>query len=166
MALYYWAGGAKRALEVATDRVAIDARAADKASLGAAASSAPVLSTLPGGLSIVEKSAVTAGAMAKLAAAHAARPVYRSGPNLVVLLPEVRVELDDGAQHAAAMQVIERAGAAAWVTDDTPERITLTVPSGDGEEALALANRIYEQAKPGASTARMVQVVARPNPRK
>lgn len=158
MALYYWAGGKKRTLEVSGEHIAIDGRAAARAGVSDAAASLPVLSTLPGGITVVDHDAP---GVAKLAAAKVTRPVYRSGASLVVLMPEIRVELDAG-QHDPALKVITAAGAADAITDDTPERITLQLRSGSGEDALALANRIYEQAKVAASAPRMLQVVARP----
>jgi hypothetical protein len=158
MARYYYAGGEKRALEPVDDRLAIDTRAAANAGLGDAVSAVPVASRLPGGTAIVDRAAVSGELYRKLETAGAVQPVYRSGSALVVLMPEVRVELE-GDQRAAALEAIRASDVAADVTDDTPDRLSLRPQSGSAEDALDLANFIYERAKPAASSARMVQVV-------
>jgi hypothetical protein len=80
-------------------------------------------------------------------------------------MPEVRVELE-GDQHAAALDAVAASKVAADVTDDTPERLSLRPRSGKGEDALDLANFIYEHARPAAASVRMVQVVPKPGVKK
>ncbi|MBV9880831.1 MAG: hypothetical protein JO180_10075, partial [Gemmatirosa sp.] len=139
MARYFYAGGERHSLEPVDDRVAVDTRAAAGAGLADAERDAlrdvPVASTLPGGLAIVDRAALGTGLPDRLQAAGLARPVYRSGAALVVLLPEVRVELE-GDQRAAALAAVGAAPVACDVVDDAPDRLTLRPRSGRGEDAL------------------------------
>ena len=73
-------------------------------------------------------------------------------------MPEVRVELDKD-QHGPALDAVKASQVRAQITDDTPERLSLRPESGSAEDALDLANFIYETARPAASSVRMVQVV-------
>jgi hypothetical protein len=158
MGRYFYAGGERKALDPVDDRVAIDTRGAARAGLGDAVSALPVVSQLPGGMTIVDRATLSAELCERLKATGLVQPVYRSGNALVVVLPEVRVELEAD-QRAAALDAIDASRVAAEVTDDTPERLSLRPRSGTGEDALDLANFIYERAHPAASSARMVQVV-------
>ena len=158
MTRYFYAGGERRELQRVDDRVAIDMRGAAGAGLGGVVDALPVASKLPGDLTIVDRTALTKPLYERLNAAGLVRPVYRHGNALVVLMPEVRVELE-GDQHAAALEAVDASHVAADVTDDTPERLSLRPRSGSAEDALDLANFIYERAHPAASSVRMFQVV-------
>jgi len=158
MSPYFYAGGLRRELDPVDDRVAIDTRGAEAAGLGAVVSALPVTSKLPGGMTVIERAALSDELYQQLNAAGLAKPVYRSGDAFVVLMPEVRVELE-GDQHAAALEAVDASKVAAEVTDNTPERLSLRPQSGSGEDALELANFIYERAHPAASSVRMLQIV-------
>ena len=156
MARYYYAGGKRQSLDSVDDRVAIDVRAAHAE--GLAVDSLPILSKLSGGMIIVAKKAVSGELLARLTAAGAAQPVYKSGGAFVVLMPEVRVETDAG-QHEAAIHALNASHIEADIIDRTPERLSLRPKSGSSEDALDLANYIHEHAHPAASSVRMFQVV-------
>lgn len=145
-------------LDLVDNRLAVDTRSAAGAGLGDVVSALPVASRLPGGMTIVDRAAVGDELYERLSTAGLVQPVYRSGAALVVLMPEVRVELE-GDQHAAALEAVGAADVAADVTDDTPARLSLRPRSGRGEDALDLANFIYERAHPAAASVRMFQVV-------
>ena len=161
MKRYYYADGQRRTLEPVDDRIAIDVRGATSAGLGDRVAALPIASRLPSGMSIVERDAVDAALREQLQASGLVQPVYRSGSALIVLMPEVRVELE-GDQRAAAHAALDASPVAADVTDDTPERLSLRPRSGSSEDALDLANFIYERAQPAASSVRMFQVVQKP----
>jgi hypothetical protein len=165
MARYFYAGGERRELDPVNDRLAIDTRGAEAAGLGDVVSELPVVSKLPAGFTIVDVAGLSDAAHARLTAAGVVQPVYRSGNALVVPMPEVRVELE-GDQHAAALDAVAASKVAADVTDNTPERLSLRPRSGKGEDALDLANFIYEHARPAAASVRMVQVVPKPGVKK
>lgn len=158
MSPYYYAGGIRRDLHPVGDRVAIDIRGAEAAGLGAEVSALPVISKLPGGMVVIDRAELGNDLHERLNTAGLAKPVYRSGDAFVVLMPEVRVEVE-GDQHAAALKAVDASKVGAEVTDNTPDRLSLRPHSGSGEDALELANFIYEHAHPAASSVRMLQIV-------
>lgn len=162
MTRYFYAGGKRHELEPANNRLAIDTRGATSAGLGDVVGTAPVASKLPGGIAVVDRASFDDETLRRLDVAGVVRPVYRYGDALVVLMPEVRVELE-GDQHAAALEALGASTVDAEVTGDTPERLSLRPRSGSGEDALDLANFIYERARPAASSVRMLQVVPKPD---
>ena len=76
-------------------------------------------------------------------------------------MPEVRVEFESG-QHAAALRALGESKVPAEITNDAPDRLALRPRSGKGEDALDLANYIYEHIRPAASSVRMLQIVPKP----
>ncbi len=164
MKRYYYAGGEKRALDPVSSRVAVDSRGAKAAGLTGKLNEIPVEARLPSGMAIVARDAIPPALYLLLDHAGAVQPVYRVGPALVVLMPEVRVELDAD-QHTAALKALKASRVAADITDDTPERLSLRPQSGSAEDALDLANFIFERARPAAVTVRMLQVIPRPDPK-
>lgn len=158
MARYFYAGGERRLLEPADGPLAIDTRAAAAAGLGDVVAVLPVRSILPGGVVLVERAACTDELHARLERAGAIRSVYRSGRAFVVPMPEVRVEFE-GDQRDDAIRALGESPVPAEITEDTPDRLALRPRSGNGDDALDLANYIYEHAHPAASTVRMLQVV-------
>jgi hypothetical protein len=158
MTRYYYAGGKRRELEPATDRIAIDTRGATAAGLGDEVRKLSALSKLPSGMVIVDPKSLAAGVRSRFETADATAPVYRSGSAFVVLLPEVRVEFD-GEQRDATVRALDQSPVPAEITDDTPERLSLRPRSGSAADALDLANYLHEHAHPAASSVRMLQVV-------
>lgn len=161
MAPHYWAGGERHALEPAADWLAIDTRAADEAGLGREVAALPVGSTLPSGMIFVERADCDDDLCTRLSAAGAAREAYRSGRALVVLMPEVRLEIDEG-RDGDALRAVEASGVPAEITDEGSGRMTLRPRSGKGEDALDLANYLHKHLRPAASSVRMLQVVPKP----
>ena len=49
------------------------------------------------------------------------------------------------------------------IIDETEERFVVRPKSGRGDDAINLANEVAEKARPGMSSARMLQVVERPD---
>jgi hypothetical protein len=132
MARYYYAGGQRRELTLADDRLAIDSAAAELAGLGRELKVVPPVSRLPGGMALYDRSALPIDVLERLRAAGAVSQVYRSGTSFVVLMPEVRVEFDAG-QDSAAREAVR----ASTVASDV----------------------IYERARPAVSSVRMLHVV-------
>lgn len=155
---HYYAGGERHSLVLASDWVAIDARAAAAAGLTHALAALPTGPKLLGGITLIETAAFPGDIRAKVDSEGVTRSAYRSGAALVVLLPEVRVELKAG-QRAAVLRVLDECGIPADVTEDESAMLTLKPRSGKGEDALQLANFIYEQVRPAASSVRMLQFV-------
>ena len=161
MARHFYAGGERHTLETAAEWLAIDTHAAAAAGLDREVAALTLESRLPGGIILVDRGACPDDLAARIDAAGAARPAYRSGRAVVVLMPEVRVEFESG-QHAAALRALGESKVPAEITDDAPDRLALRPRSGKGEDALDLANYIYEHIRPAASSVRMLQIVPKP----
>jgi hypothetical protein len=165
MTRYFYAGGERHALEPADGPLAIDTRAVAAAGLGDIVAVLPIRSKLPGGVVLVDRADCTDEIFARLNRAGVIRSVYRSGRAFVVPMPEVRVEFE-GDQRADAIRALGKSPVPADITEDTPDRLALRPRSGKGDDALDLANYIYEHAHPAASTVRMLQVVPKVIPRR
>jgi hypothetical protein len=158
---YYYAGGKRVELQVDPDRVGVDSARAANAGLEAELARAQKAGTrLPGGIFVVKRSVFTKAEISRLDAAGAARTVYRVGAVTTVPMPEVRVEFGKG-RLAATLAAAKSAGVAAQIDEESNERLILRPKSGSGEDALRLANFIYEKAHPTASSARLLQIAPR-----
>jgi hypothetical protein len=160
MGAYYYASGKRVELDADPDHVAIDPNAAARA--GVDRSEIPAAHTASGVI-VAVRSAVPAAALERLRKAGALQPVYMRNRALVIPLPEVRIEVDTREQHAAVMKALNDAGASYEIADQSGERIVVKPKSGDGADALKIANHVYEQAKPAAASVRFVQFVPKPN---
>ena len=148
-----------------SDEVAVQWKAADAANLPAS-----VLAELKGqgrdlrqGVSMLPSAAVSDDVAQALDKAGALQPVYRSVDGaLVVVLPEVRIELADTAQGKELRAYLESFELGSEVLRDTGEQVVLRPTSNRGDDALNLANAIEEAVHPPLSQARFVRIVPRP----
>lgn len=161
MPRYYYAGGQRVALEADDAHVAVDEQRAAAAGLDAPTGDAHAR-RLPGGVVVAERDCVSATQLAGLRDAGALRPVFRHGRTLMVALPEIRVEFDNARQRAAVHDALPHAPHTVTVASESPERLVLAPASGQSDDALEVANFLYEQAKPAACAVRFVQVMPRP----
>ena len=161
MTPYFYAGGERHSLEPAGDWLAIDTRVTVNSKFENDVAALRVGSKLPGGIILVERKDCADSLRVHLETLGAIRSAYRSGNAVVVLMPEVRVEFDAG-QHDNAVRAVNNSQVPTEITEDAPDRLALRPHSGSGEDALNLANYIYEHAKPAASSVRMLQVVPKP----
>jgi hypothetical protein len=160
MTRYYYAGGQRIALEPDDRYVAVDEKAADAAGVpvDAAAGQAPTR-RLPGGVIVSPRSSLRQAELTRLSQAGALRPVYRRDRSILVPLAEIRVEYDNAKQRAAVKAAIPKAPCEAEVSDESADGLMLRPTSGRSEDALALANYIFEKAHPAAASVRFVQFV-------
>lgn len=161
MTRYYYAGGQRIALDADDAHVAIDERQASAAGLAGTAGD-DLARRLPGGVVLAERARVDDTCLAGLRAAGALRPVFRHGATLMVAMPEIRVEFDDARQRAAVHGALSGVPHSVTIASDSPERLVLAPASGRSDDALDVANYLYEQARPAASSVRFVQVMPRP----
>ena len=99
-----------------------------------------------------------------LDAAGALQPVYGTADDArVVVLPEVRVEASDPETRKGLRDLVKDSDAE--MTESKPGRFVISVPSGRGDDALTLANRVVEELRPEVAQARFIHVVPRPGPR-
>ncbi len=166
MARYYYASGERIPIELDEEQVAVDAARAGPEQVSQLLSGAGSSPQLPGGVLLLRRERVGEAGLRGLAARGALRPVYRAEGAALVAFPEVRVEVEGEAQRSAVREAIARVPHPVEVAEDGPDRIVLRVCSGSGDEALEVANFLFEAAHPAASSARLVRFVARPEPRR
>ena len=164
MTRYYYAGGRRVELEPDDQYVAVDEKAADAAGVRVGVGGTPVR-RLPGGVIVSPRSELSEAGLERLSQAGALRPVFRHHDSMMVPLPEIRVEFDNAKQRAAVRKAIPGAPFEAQVSDESANGLVLRPASGRSEDALALANYIYEEAHPAAASVRFVQFVPKPDVR-
>ena len=158
---YYYVGGKKVELEVDDEHVAVDRSVAEAAGL----SGSGVGSGLPdlrSGVVLSVKSSLGDKVLEALHGAGALRPVFRHHQAVLVALPEVRVEYDDLTQRNAVKKLLASDFHDAAISEETDDRMILTPRSGDARDALKMANKIFENAHPAASSVRFVQFIPKP----
>ncbi|GFG52558.1 hypothetical protein CQY20_09275 [Mycolicibacterium agri] len=161
MSEFYYAGGRKVELDRATDYVAVVEQTAREAGLDARVQkSSEEGSRRGGGVVLVERSALDEKTLATLRDVGALQPVYRKDRAVMVPLPEVRVEFDTPAQHQAVLDTLtHRDTPPHKIVQETDYAMVVQPTSGSGDDAVTLANEIYERAHPAAASARFVQFV-------
>ena len=162
MTRYYYAGGQRIELEPDDRYVAVDEKAADAAGVTVESGTEPAR-RLPGGVIVSPRSDLSETGLERLSRAGALRPVYRRDRAMVVPLPEIRVEFDNAKQRAAVKAAISQAPCEAEVSDEGADGLLLRPASGRSDDALALANYVYEHAHPAAASVRFVQFVPKPD---
>lgn len=160
MGAYYYASGERVELDQDLDHVAVDERAASKAGVEIPASAT---AQAAGGVVVTARAAMADAALDTLRKAGALQPVYKRARALVIALPEVRIEVDNPRQRAAVMKVLAEMGESHTIADESSERIVVKPSSGQGADALKIANHVYERAKPAAASVRFVQFVPKPD---
>jgi len=168
---YYYAGGEKVALAPADDLFAVDERALSSAAMPAAVESAlrKSVQSLSGGVGLVNRADLglhANAAVQALEAAGATHPVYRSQGAVVVVLPEVRVEESRGPKRKHLTDWLASHATETVVTSRSEDRFVLQPKSGQGGDALTLANQLTEQVGPELAQARFLRVVPRPSTRR
>jgi len=162
---YYYAGRERVPLELDGDYVAINMGHAKARGLDPefVASIRPHMSVLPGGgLVVVPTAVVPETIRAGLEKAGTLQPVYRSGAARMVPYPEVRVHVEPG-EKRKLLSTVKASKIPADVSPEDHGDIVLRPRSGSGEDALALANFVYEKTRPEMAQARFVRIVPRPD---
>ena len=162
MKRYYYAGGKRVTIEEDESQVAVDLSRAGAAGLQKLIAGVGGRK-LPGGVVLADRSALDDEGLERLREAGALRPVFRHDSAVMVPLPEIRVEVDDEKQRRAVLDSIDKAPHPVEVSEQTDDRLLLRPTSGSGDEALDVANYVYEKAHPAAASIRFVQVVPRPD---
>jgi hypothetical protein len=159
---YYYADGKRVTLEPAADLVAVDdARLAEKfpdlTSLDSALQSA---TPLRGGIRVVQRNQLDANTLERLQSAGVTQPVFRQGGATLVALPEIRIEDDcESTLEEVRKFAVDKVRP---MTGDDEGRLTLRPLSGDGGDALALANELVERFKPASVSPRFLRIVSGP----
>ena len=163
MVAYYYTAGQKVSLEPDEEHVAVDQTAAQQAGLNAKVAAVPKSAVRSGaGVLVTTRASLTADTLRELQDAGALQPVYKRGKVVVVAMPEVRVEFDTQDQRSRVKKLLSPSAAHFSITEDSTDRLVIRPNSGNGADALNLANRIQEHSDPAAVSARFVQFVPKP----
>ena len=81
----------------------------------------------------------------------------------MVPLPEIRVEVDNPAERKAVMRALDGAPHQVEVASESDDGFVLAPVSGTSDDAIDVANYVYETAHPAAASVRFVQFVPRPS---
>jgi hypothetical protein len=160
MDAYYYASGKKIELDHDPDYIAVDERAATQAGVDIPASATAHAAN---GIIVATRSAVPEETLDRLRNAGALQRVFKRDRALIIPLPEVRIEVDNPRQRAAVLKALDEVGERQTIADEGGERIVVKPASGDGADALKIANHVYEQAKPAAASVRFMQFVPKPD---
>lgn len=159
---YYFAGGERIALRADPQHVGVDLGRATSLPKRRQTALRKVGRPLRGDVVLLECSAVPDAEQAQLDADGALLPAYHADDSTIVVLPEVRVELRDPKQVSDLRRRLERAGVDRKSIRARGGRVSFAPRSGRAEDALRLANDLYEELEPAASQARFLRVVPRP----
>jgi len=163
MNAYYYAAGRKIALKHDDEHVAVDQQAANRAGLDTRAAGSEAALRPAGGVFLADRAALDKKTLASLRKAGALQPVYKRERAVLVALPEVRIEFNDAAQHRDVLDVLAERGLPSHIiAEDTEDWIVVRPTSGDGKDALTIANHVYERAHPAAASVRFLQFVPKP----
>ncbi len=163
MGAYYYASGQRVELERDDEHVAVDRNAATRAGLERQIASAPGVAGQRGPVIVTPRDALDKDALASLREAGALQPVYRRNRAIMVALPEVRVEFDNKQQRQKVLKVLaEHKLPPHSIVEQSDDRLVIRADSGNGDDALTIANAIYEQAHPPSASVRFVQFVPKP----
>lgn len=163
MGAYYYASGQRVEIEPDAEHVAVDMNLAAK-TLGEQVAAKVGAANKSGGVILAERSALDNETLTRLRDANALQPVYRRNRVLIVALPEVRIEVDNPKQRQAVIDALAKGSMPRHtITDDTEERIVVKPVSGNGDDALRIANEIYERARPASASVRFIQFVPKPS---
>lgn len=152
------------ALTPESGRVAVDVRRITSKEFAARiVAGASGATRLPGGLILVNSASFAKSDLETLAELGAVHAVYRHGRVTAIPLPEVRIEFDDPAARARVHQALARSGIPHRIESDAGGLVVVSPVSNRGEDALDLANFVFENARPATAAPRIVQVVPRPD---
>jgi hypothetical protein len=91
----------------------------------------------------------------------AVQPVFRYHDAILVVMPEVRVELAKG-QRKKLESLVSAGALRSQIEIDSNGNLVLRPVSGKGTDALALANVLHEKIGPPLAQARFLRVVRSP----
>jgi hypothetical protein len=156
---YYYAGGKRIPLELDREHVAVDVgvvesregRRPDPAAVEGA-------EELRSGLYLVEKSSLSADIRRRLDQEDALLPVFLYEDALVVVLPEVRVEIAAG-DETEVHRFLEQSDVPNQILAEKGNRLVVRPDSGRGEDALRLANELQESVPVELAQARFLRRV-------
>jgi hypothetical protein len=158
---YYYASGHPVDLTLDETWLAIDTRQFKAAGTSPRLQAALLKDAHPlrGDLILVKRQALPSKQLAELTRQGAAHPVFQSKGALLVALPEVRVEESSSQRRRALLRWIREHADIAEIVEDNGEKLVLRPTSGQGSDAISLANQLNEQIGPELAQPRFLRVV-------
>ena len=158
---YYYASGQVVDLTFDDNWLALDTGKLKASGLSARLQTSLLKGSRPlrGDLVLIKRDPFSTEQIDELIAGGAAHPVFRAGDALLVALPEVRVEESSAHGKRALRRWILQHGDRAEVVEDDGEKLLLRPTSGQGLDAITLANHLTEQVGPEMAQARFLRVV-------
>jgi hypothetical protein len=159
---YYYASGHSVDLTLDETWLAIDTRQFKAAGTSARLQAALLKGAQPvrGDLILVKRQALTPKQLDALTRLGAAHPVFQSKGALLIALPEVRVEESSNQRRRALLRWIREHADNVEIVEENGEKIVLRPTSGQGSDAITLANQLNEQIGPELAQPRFLRVVA------
>jgi hypothetical protein len=164
---YYWAGGRKVRL-LPSNQVAVDLVRAQLSDLEPKqlAEIRRRGRSVNDGLMILGEAQFDEYERAELEAAAALQPIYASSDGtLIIVLPEVRVEISDPDKGRSFLNNFAGSDRGLQLSESKPGRFVIKLGKGNGDDALLLANELVETLHPDLAQARFVRLTDRPGPR-
>jgi hypothetical protein len=158
---YYYASGHPVELTLDGNWLAIDTRQFK------AAGTSPRLQVtllkdarpLRGDLILVKRQLLTPKQLDALTRHGAAHPVFQSNGAMLIALPEVRVEESSSQRRRALLRWIREHADIAEIVEDDGNKFVLRPTTGQGADAITLANQLVEQIGPELAQPRFLRVV-------
>jgi hypothetical protein len=158
--LYYYSSGQKIPLQPDDRLVALDS-----SKIGELTEAVKTAVPLSGSLLLVDKRELTDPMVEKLqklaATPGATYDVFTAKDAKLVVMPEVRVEVDTVAQDKRIKQLLRKRQDIKIEEHDGQYNLTVS----SSRDALDLANEIWETARPAASHPRFLRITRRPDTR-
>lgn len=161
---YYYSNGAQIYLTQDPDHIAVDLNRLQESEHSSAAFAELEKEGihLRDGLFIVPRRTLSDSISEMLESIGEIQPVFLHDDTMIVVLPEVRVEIMTNPQRKRIYAFLEEEQHSVEVVSDRGERLVLRPTSGRGVDALDLANRLQEQIRPEMAQARFMRVLLRP----
>jgi hypothetical protein len=161
---YYYAGGRRLPLTPDKEWLVVDAQHLHgEVPEAVQAELRQVAQPLYDGMRLVHREALSPSTTHFLEEAEALYPVFRAAGALVVALPEVRVEEHRPPQQERLREWLEQNPWAARISSQNTRGMVLTPVSGQGTDAVTLANRLTEEIAPEMAQANLLRIVPRPS---
>lgn len=158
---YYYASGHPVDLILDLNWLAIDTRQFKAAGTSPRLQATLLKDARPlrGDLILVKRQLLTPKQLDALIRHGAAHPVFQSKGALLIALPEVRVEESSSQRRRALLRWIREHTDIAEIVANDGDKIVLRPTSGQGADAITLANQLVEQIGPELAQPRFLRVI-------
>lgn len=161
---YYYADGRRVTLTLDREWVAVEAqRIPDGAPTTVQDEVQHEAQPLYAGIQLVRQTALSPATTHFLRQMGVLQPVFRAAGALLIALPEVRVEEERPDYQKRLQEWLALHPEEARIRSQDARGMTLEPPSGQGTDAIMLANRLTEEVAPEMAQANFLRIVPRPS---